>query len=287
MTATLDTAAPDAPPDGCIKLWSCGGGRQSAGVAALIVQGRLPKPDHVVMAALIVQGRLPKPDHVVMAALEWERKATFRYVNAHIRPAMQSLGIPFSYAPRKKYATVGFWSGEDGKSITLPVYSDKGGKPSKLSEYCSGEWKREVVLRWSNEQPGWKQRGVDNWIGITWEEKHRRRGQRKQWFRTVYPLLDMLPRPMHVSGCLQAVAEVGWPPAPRSRCEHCPNQPDAEWAELTPEEFERACKLDETIRLTDPNAFLHRSLTPLRLVKLDPKHDDGGMFGGCQAGMCF
>lgn len=73
-----------------VQLWSCGGGRQSAG-----------------MAALIVHGRLPKPDHVCMVALEWERRATFQYVNAYIRPAMQGMGIPFTYISRKKYATVG------------------------------------------------------------------------------------------------------------------------------------------------------------------------------------
>lgn len=35
-----------------VQLWSCGGGRQSAGIAALIVEGKLPKPDHVCMVAL-------------------------------------------------------------------------------------------------------------------------------------------------------------------------------------------------------------------------------------------
>lgn len=35
-----------------VQLWSCGGGRQSAGIAALIALGELPKPDHVAMVAL-------------------------------------------------------------------------------------------------------------------------------------------------------------------------------------------------------------------------------------------
>lgn len=254
-----------------VQLWSCGGGRQSAGIAALIVQGRLPRPDHVVMAAL-----------------EWKRRETFRYVNAYIRPAMLKLGVLFSYASRKKYATVKFWSGADGDSIVLPVYSDQSGVLSKLPEYCSAEWKREVVLRWAAARPGWKKVGVDCWLGITHEERHRRRSAKRQWMQPVYPLLDMLPRSMHVSGCLAAVAEVGWPEPPRSRCEHCPNQSDAEWAELTPSEWQRACRLDDEIRRTDPHAYLHRSLTPLRLVELKPKNDDGGLFGGgCQAGMCF
>jgi hypothetical protein len=56
---------------------------------------------------------------------------------------------------------------------------------------------------------------------------------------------------------------------------------------LTPAEFAAACDLDDDIRRTDPHAYLHRSLTPLRLVQLQPEKDAPGLFGGCQAGMCF
>src|SRR5580704_12774560 len=146
------------------QLWSCGGGRQSAGIAAMILQGVLPRPDHVAMAAL-----------------EWERKATYRYVCTYIRPAMRSLGIPFTFVSRKKYATKGFFGGEDGESVLLPVHTDKSGNYSKLPEWCSGEWKREVTLRWAAEQPGWKERGVDNWVGISFDESNRRRAPRRQW----------------------------------------------------------------------------------------------------------
>lgn len=256
--------------NGRVQLWSCGGGRQSAGIAALIVQGRLPRPDHVAMAAL-----------------EWERKATYRYVNAYIRPAMRGLGIPFTYVSRKKYATVGFWSGADGQSTVLPVYTNQSGEPGKLPEFCSGKWKQEVMMRWANEQRGWKERGVDSWMGISWDEKRRRRPPRRLWFQPVYPLLDMMPRLMPVSACLNAVEEMGWPAPPRSRCEHCPNQTDGEWAELTPDEWERACRLDETIRQTDPHAYLHKQLIPLRQVKLNVADDNGGLHGGCTSGMCF
>lgn len=253
-----------------VQLFSCGGGRQSAGITALICQGRLPRPDHVCMVAI-----------------EWEMKSTYRYVCTYIRPALQRLGIPFTFVSRKKYATKGIWGGADGDSCLLPVYTNQEGRASKLPEFCSQEWKRYVAMRWADEQPEWKLRGVDCWIGITWEERHRRRAAQKKWFAPVYPLLDMLPRPLHVSACLQAVEEMGWPEPPRSRCAHCPNQSDAEWAELTPHEWESACALDESIREVDPHAFLHRQMIPLRLVQLNPKQDDGLFRGGCQAGMCY
>jgi hypothetical protein len=173
------------------------------------------------------------------------------------------------------------------KSCLLPVYTNLSGENGKLPEFCSDEWKRSVVMRWANEQPGWKESGVDCWIGITWEERHRRRAARKKWFGPVYPLLDMTPRPQHVSALLLAVEELGWPPPPRSRCAHCPNQSDAEWRELTEEEFEAACVLEEEVRRTDPHAFLHRSMMPLRQVTLKPEEGGGLFSGGCSAGMCF
>ena len=250
-----------------IQLWSCGGGRQSAG-----------------MAADIAAGRLPRPDAGVMVRLEWEVGTVWPYVERHIIPALASVGVPFHVVERRDFATKDFWGGEDGGSILLPVYTDQSGKASKLPEYCSGEWKREVVIRWASGQGGWKARGVDMWVGITAEESHRRRGPRRQWIQPVYPYLDWLPK--HVSGCLAAAEEAGWPHPPRSRCFHCPNQSDGEWAELTPAEFETACRLDDHIRTKDPHAYLHRSLVPLRQVTLKPA-ESCGLFGGCSSGMCL
>lgn len=256
-----------------VQLWSCGGGRQSAGIAAMIVMGELPAPDHVCMAAL-----------------EWEKRTTFEYVNAWIRPAMRKLGIPFTWIPRKKYSRPGmFWEAEDGnKTLLLPAYTDQSGEPSKLPELCSGKWKQAVVMRWADEQPGWKDRGVDCWVGISWDEKQRRRRQSKEWWRPVYPLLDMLPKCVGVSACLDAVERVGWPTPPRSRCTHCPNQSDPEWLELTPAELADVCDLEDEVRAVDPNAYFHRSLKPLRMVTFKPEAAGPNLFsGGCSAGMCY
>lgn len=254
---------------GRIQIWSCGGGRQSAGIAALIVLGKLPTPDQAAMVAI-----------------EWEFREVWPYVNSYIRPAMAARGVPFTAIPRATYATKEFWGGADGNSLLLPAHSNQSGEASKLPEFCSGEWKREVVLRWAAEQDDWKVRGVDNWVGISWEERSRRRGARRQWLRPIYPLLDM--RATTVSACLAAVAEVGWPPPPRSRCRHCPNQSDAEWAELTASEFEAACVLEDSIRQRDSHAFFHKKLIPLREVTLDPADNNGGLFGGgCSAGTCY
>lgn len=254
-----------------VQLWSCGGGRQSAGVAALIVEGKLPRPDHACMVKL-----------------EGEIHTTWKYVDAHIRPAIEAMGIPFTVIDRAEYATQDFWGGVDGETILIPVFTNQSGKLSKLPEFCSGEWKRRVVSRWAAEMPGWKDTGVDTWMGITTEESGRRRGPQKKWIQPAYPLLDLLPT--SVGGCLVAVERVGWPPPPRSRCYWCPNQHNREWAELTSEEWEAACKLDEEIRETDAHAFLHKRMIPLRQVNVRADESQGELFGGgggCSSGMCF
>lgn len=256
-----------------VQLWSCGGGRQSAGIAALIDLGRLAPPDHACMIRL-----------------EWEVGTVWPYVERYIVPALDRKGVPFSVVHRAEYATREFFGGAEGVIPLLPVYTNQSGSPSKLSEYCSGEWKRDVSMRWAAEQTHptkllpWKTIGVDNWVGISWDERHRRRSPRRQWIKPVYPLLDSLP--FTVTQCLAAVAEAGWPPPPRSRCHHCPNQSDAEWAELTPEEWESACRTDEYVRSIDPHAYLHRSLTPLRVVTLAPVAGERPS-GGCSAGTCY
>lgn len=233
---------------------------------------------------MISLGELPTPDHASMVALEWEYREVWPYVNRYIKPALEAKGVTFSVIPRRDYATKDLWGGTDRQSILLPVYTNQSGEAGKLPEYCSGEWKREVVKRWAAEQEGWKVRGVDNWVGISWEERGRRRGQRQQWLRPVYPLLDI--RPTHISGCLDAVKRIGWPEPPRSRCRHCPNQSDAEWAELSKSEFEAACQMEDEIRTVDPHAFFHERLIPLRDVTLQPDAKSVKR-GGCSAGMCF
>lgn len=58
------------------EVFSSGGGTQSTCIAALIVQGRLPKPDFMVIADT---GR--------------ECSSTWEYMDAVIRPAMATVGV--------------------------------------------------------------------------------------------------------------------------------------------------------------------------------------------------
>jgi len=256
-----------------LQLWSCGLGRQS-----------------VLMLGLIKRGDLPRPDHVCTVDTNRERSSSWQYLEQVFRPELAAMGIPFTVIDRAKYATNDLYAGADGDTLLIPAFTTESefGGEGKYPEYCSWKWKREVVMRWADEQPGWKQRGVTCWLGITTEEKHRRHGTRKLWFAPSFPLLDVCPS--HVSRAYELAEEFGWPEPPRSCCWMCPNMHNREWRDERdnwPDDFAKACDLDDEIRKVDPHAFVHSSRVPLRMADLG-KPDAPGLFGGgCSSGMCY
>lgn len=253
-----------------VQLWSCGLGRQS-----------------VLMLGLIKLGELPRPDHVVTVDTNRERSSSWEYCDRVFRPELEMLGIPFTVIDRSKYATVDLYSGEDGDTLLIPAFTDQGTGDGKFPEYCSIEWKQRPVMRWAAAQPGWMDRGVTSWIGITGEERHRRRGPNRQWFQPSYPLLDVCPS--HVSRVYDICSLLGWPDPPRSCCWMCPNMHNREWRELRdefPDDFAKACDLDDQLRETDPHVFVHSSRVPLRMADLGQPEPAGLFGGGCSSGMC-
>lgn len=58
------------------NVWSYGGGTQS-----------------VAIAALIIQGRLPKPDYAVIADTGMEKQSTWDYMDNVTNPALKSIGL--------------------------------------------------------------------------------------------------------------------------------------------------------------------------------------------------
>lgn len=248
------------------EVWSCGGGRQSNAIAVLIITGRLPKPDFAMMVDT-----------------NRERSSTWRYVNEYTIPGLARVGVELKIIDRSQYVTVDLWSGENGTIPVLPAYTNKSGKTSKLSEYCSGEWKRDVVMRWCKANGITKMR---NWLGISTNEMKRRRAPRRQWAQLRYPLLDEIP--MTATQCEELVVSHGWPIPPHSSCWMCPNHSDAEWVDIRdndPDDWKKACELDEEIRKIDPHAWLHKGCIPLAMVDLKPKTNIDK--GGCSSGMCF
>lgn len=249
-------------------VWSCGGGTQSAAIAALIVEERLPKPD----LAVIVD-------------TEREKSTTWEYADAVLIPELRRVGVELHRVRKRDYATVDLF-GHNGDFL-LPVYTTQGGEAGKMPTFCSNEWKQRVVRRWLRDQ-GVK--AADMWIGMSIDEMRRMSFSGLGWLRNRYPLIEPEFKLMYRrSDCEAAVERVGWSKAPRSACWMCPNMGDFEWKEMkerSPADFALACQFEGEIRKLDPHFWLHESCVPLGQVDFASQH---GLFNdrACASGFCF
>lgn len=253
-------------------VWSCGGGTQSAAIAALIVLGRLPKPDYAVMVDT-----------------EREKTGTWEYVNNVLIPSLSSVGVELEVVKKSSYAKEDlYFESEDGEqTLLLPVFTTHSGTISKLPTYCSSKWKARVYRRFLKKEKGLKRGGWVNWMGMSTDEMRRVRVCDEDKNENVYPLISIIP--MDRAGCRRFVEEeLGWPRPPRSACWQCPNQGDPEWSHMkrfNPDDFANAVEMDYKLREKDPTVFLHKSCKPLDEVEFG--EFAGEEDGVCDSGMCF
>jgi hypothetical protein len=248
------------------QIWSCGGGTQSGAIAALIADGKLPRPD---LCLMVNTGR--------------ERSGTWPFVDGFIRPQLAKAGLDLTVirATQPNGEPVSLYSAEGG--ILLPGFTTITGSIGKLSPFCSGTWKRDVQERYLRTI------GVitgTQWLGISCDELKRLRSQHRPWLKIAYPLIFMVR--MWRVDCVQLIRSKGWVgPIPNSACWMCANADDNEWQDMKrnwPDDFEQACVLEEEVQKNDPHFWLHPSCTPLRAVDFSAQHTmfaDRGCTGGC------
>jgi hypothetical protein len=243
------------------EVWNCGGGTQSVAIAALIIQGKLPKPEIAVIADT---GR--------------ETQSTWDYYESILYPNLLAIGVTLQRISKKQYATCDLWS-TNGRQIEIPGFTFQTGEKGKLINFCTTEWKIRVIARFLRELGVSKYR---RWLGFSLEESRR-------WVKHLESSEIRLPLitdvPMRRRDCVSLIRKMGWPTAPRSRCWMCPNQSDDEWRQLSSEEFTKAVKLESEIREKDPFFFLHESGVTLDRVDWSRKQLE--FAGECSSGECF
>jgi hypothetical protein len=225
-----------------VIVWSYGGGIQSVAIGVLIREGALPKPDISVIADT---GR--------------ERRTTWEYLHAHMQPFLEPISVRIEIASHE-FSRIDLYAKSDLPII--PAYTAEG----RLGAFCSGEWKRDVVMRWL------RARGVDDcvlWIGYSIDELSRvPDNDRRKWCHLEFPLID---RFANRAICRRIIEAAGLPLPKKSRCWMCPHQNTDEWKETLADPIDglRAIDLEREISDRDPLAngfFLHYSRTPLELV---------------------
>lgn len=244
-------------------VWSYGGGTQTAAIAVLILQGKLPKPDLVVMADT---GR--------------EIESTWNYLVEVVQPALDVIGLTVEIA-KHDLATVDLWKSDD--YLLIPAFTSQAGG-GKLPTYCSHEWKQRVIRRWLRANTI---NDCDLWLGISTDELERMKPSGVRWQRHVYPLIELVPTSR--VACSALVTAFGWPTPPKSRCWMCPNQSPLMWANMRRHQlgdFIKAIEFEAEIRQRDEHVWLHRAMLPLE-ESVDLTDEQPFLFDGCDSGYCF
>ena len=233
----------------------------------------------VAMGVLIKEGALPKPEISVIADTGREIRSTWDYLHGVMQPYLDPTGVKIEIASHD-LARVDLF---DNSGLTImPAYTTEG----RLQSFCSGEWKRDVVMRWL------RARGVtkcEQWIGFSIDEFERASKVRRKWCSTTYPLID---RFINRAMCISLIKAAGLEVPRKSRCKMCPHQSNEEWLEVRsmPDEWSEAVQLDSQIRQHDPQGtglFVHASRQPLPMVDFDGSSPLVAPLRPCDAGNCW
>ena len=234
-------------------------------------------------------GDVPAPSFAVFADTRGEKRDTYQWI--------WYLAERFGDRVPLIVATVGdlgsdlIRSTSDGGRVSNPpLFTAPRGM---LIQKCTRDYKVRAVQRAVRDRLGWGRVGrppgvVEQWIGISTDEADRMKSSPVKWQRLVYPLID---RNMSRADCAAYIQDkIGYLP-PKSACVFCPYQSASRWIAMrddAPEDFERACRVDEAIRYgisgTEEPLSLHSSRSPLRSALLDNGQRD--LFGDECAGIC-
>lgn len=256
------------------QIWNSGGGVQSTAIAALIVLGKLPKPDLAVIADT---GR--------------ERSTTWRYLEKWVMPALQTAGVTLHRVKKEDYTSIDLYGGKDKDTLLIPAFTTQSGDVGKLPTYCSAEWKRDVIRRWASKTHNVKQ--ATNWIGYSIDEVGRaataqksRKNQGK--WQVTFPLIDSS---LNRGDCVAIVERMGWPTPPRSSCWMCPNHLMQEWREIRndPRDWKGVIEFENKLRLADRHIWLTDQAVPIEQADFNDSQEVlfGRDDGGCDSGFCF
>lgn len=248
-----------------MNVWNYGGGTQTAAIAVLVLQGKLPRPDMAVMADT---GR--------------EIASTWAYLHDVVQPALDSIGLTVEIVPHEM-SRVDLYDSGNRNLLLIPAYTTINGGGKKPT-YCSSEWKRDTMRRYL------KRKGIKNcnvWLGISTDEIERMKPSDVKWQRHVYPLIEMIPTSR--VACAALVESFGWPTPPKSRCWMCPNQSPLMWSDMRkqqPDEFAKAVAFEKEVQQRDEHVWLHKAMIPL-VDAVDVTDRQPGLFDGCDSGYCM
>lgn len=222
-----------------------------------------------------IHGELERLDAAIFADTGWEPRAVYAHL-AKLQGAAAAAGIPIYRISAGNIRTEAIGA----KFVHIPAFTAEGGMGKRQ---CTRRYKIRPIRRQvralhlaANRRP------VEQWVGISWDERLRTKDSGVQYITNRYPLVE---RRITRWDCKRWLAAHGWPNVPRSACVGCPLHSDADWRALPPEEFADAAAWEAAL---PGEQYLHSSLRPLPLVDLSTEEDRGqlNLFVNECEGMC-
>lgn len=250
------------------------------------------------MIVLAAMGALPKPDLIILADTEREASNVFTYQKEHIATICESMGVEYVIVKKSEYTDFDIVSPNNDECVLPPFFTEYEGRDinglcGKQPGFCSGKWKTDPIQRYLNSRYGEKEltkRGVDMWIGMSFDEGRRIKYPSGKWQKR-YPLFEA---EIMRSQAIKIVEDFGLPEPPRSACWMCPNRHDDEWQHMkenVPEDYESAILFEKELQEEFPWLWLHKSGKPIGEIdfvassKSDKQIDIFERY--CDTGMCF
>lgn len=274
---------------------------------------------------------LPKLDAAIFADTQWEPKSVYHHLE-YLQQQAKNANIPLLIRTRGdlRADAIEFrrngGKGSGGKGhrrfASMPLFvKNPDGTVGMINRQCTTEYKIEVIEKTIRQELLGLKKGQKApkdaariWIGISYDEIHRRRSSRSHWHNLRYPLIDDIKSPKKDTlrgrgfdrrDCLNWLSKNNYPKPPKSACIGCPYHNDLEWLRMKthdPEAWADAVAFDKEIRRASALLikekmvgrliglpYIHRSCRPLDEVIFD--HRDRialkiyGMGNECQ-GMC-
>lgn len=278
-----------------LRVISLGAGVQSTTVALMAAHGEVgPMPDCAIFADTQAEPAkvydhldwlrspnvLPFPVHVVSAGDILENLQAMRRGDRWASIPAFVLGSDKRAAPIVRQCTMEF--------KVEPIHV----KVRELVGFAPGQSFRHALGIGPNDQVPTL---VEQWIGISWDERERQADSGHAWMQNRWPLLE---KQMTRRDCERWLAAHDYPIPAKSACYFCPWTENARWREMRdnrPDEWQAAVAVDRLIGPGAPETetragtapmFLHRSLKRLDEVDLTDLFEDAGGFKGECMGMC-
>lgn len=262
-----------------IHVLSLGAGVQSSTMALMAAHGEI----------------LPMPKCAVFADTQDEPAPVYEWLD-WLEKALPFPVIRVTQGSLSKHVTRPYFSVKNQKmtAYSIPAYvKSEDGSHGIMTRQCTSDYKVKPIDRELTRQ----MRDSDvkscfKWIGISLDEIYRMKPSRRTTVEHRWPLVENRIR-RH--DCLLWMKRNGYPEPPRSACIYCPYHSNAEWRNLSKEDFKKAVDFEKEYQKAHVSSdtlhsipFLHNSRVPLDQVDLSTDEERGQsmMFNSECEGIC-